>query len=193
MASQYVIDLGYNDDLTTVIKKVNHNFKAVMGQQSKQAQIESEDAANVVAQIVGDAVDDLVDLINHEADLRAAGDNDLDNAIEAVDDKFDDYTPTTNLARTVLPYSHDDVLWIIENNTVSEVMKKTNVSGYTDLVVRCVGEDGNPCYTPLVLIPEDSYQNYIANGKTFKMQINTSDNGRLWWVVPAGKWELWMR
>ena len=31
MASQYVIDLGYNDDLTTVIKKVNHNFKAVVG------------------------------------------------------------------------------------------------------------------------------------------------------------------
>ena len=193
MASQYVIDLGYNDDLTTVIKKVNHNFKAVVGQQSKQAQIEAGDATEIVAGIVGDAVDDLVSMINHEADLRSGGDQDLENAIETLDDKFDDYTPTTNLARTVLPYSHDDVLWVIENNTVGEVMKKTNVSGYSDLVVRCVGEDGNPCYTPLALVPKDSYQNYTANGKTFKMQINTSDNGRLWWVVPAGKWELWMR
>lgn len=193
MASQYVIDLGYNDDLTTVIKKVNHNFKAITGQQAKQAQIDAGDATEIVAGIVGDAVDDLVDLIDHEADLRVAGDNDLDNAIEAVDDKFDDYTPTANLARTVLPYSHDDVLWVIENNTVGEVMKKTSVTGYHDLVVRCVGEDGNPCYTPLALVPKDSYQNYTANGKTFKMQINTSDNGRLWWVVPAGKWELWMR
>lgn len=193
MASQYVIDLGYNDDLTTVIKKVNHNFKAVVGQQSKQAQIDAGDATEIIAGVVGDAVDDLVDLIDHEADLRAGADQDLENAIEAVDDKFDDYTPTTNLVRTVLPYSHDDVLWVIENNTVGEVMKKTNVSGYSDLVVRCVGEDGNPCYTPLALVPKDSYQNYTANGKTFKMQINTSDNGRLWWVVPAGKWELWMR
>lgn len=193
MASQYVIDLGYNDDLTTVIKKVNHNFKAITGQQAKQAQIDAGDYTDLIASLVGQAVDDLVDMINHEAYLRSGADQDLDNAIEAVDDKFDDYTPTTNLARTVLPYSHDDVLWVIENNTVGEVMKKTNVSGYTDLVVRCVGENGNPCYTPLALVPNDSYQNYTANGKTFKMQINTSDNGRLWWVVPAGKWELWMR
>lgn len=193
MASQYVIDLGYNDDLTTVIKKVNHNFKAITGQQAKQAQIDAGDYTDLIASLVGQAVDDLVDMISHEADLRIAGDSDLDNAIETVDDKFDNYTPTTDLVQAVLPYSHDDILWVIENNTVGEVMKKTNISGYTDLVVRCVGEDGNPCYTPLALIPEDSYQDYTANGKTFKMQINTSDNGRLWWVVPAGKWELWMR
>lgn len=193
MASIYVIDLGYNDDLTTVIKKVNHNFKAIAGQQAKQAQIDAGDYTDLIASLVGQAVDDLVDMINHEAYLRSGADQDLENTIETVDDKFDDYTPTTNLVQAVLPYSHDDILWVIENNTVGEVMKKTNVSGYTDLVVRCVGEDGNPCYTPIVLIPEDSYQNYTANGKTFKMQINTSDNGRLWWVVPAGKWELWMR
>lgn len=84
MASQYVIDLGYNDDLTTVIKKVNHNFKAVVGQQSKQAQIEAGDATEIVAGVVGDAVDGLVDLINHEADLRADGDQDLENAIETL-------------------------------------------------------------------------------------------------------------
>lgn len=88
MASQYVIDLGYNDDLTTVIKKVNHNFKAVIGQQTKQAQIDSEDAANIVAQIVGDAVDDLVDQIEHEADLREAADDDLEDAIETLDNSL---------------------------------------------------------------------------------------------------------
>jgi len=193
MASIYVIDLGYNDDLQTVIKKVNHNFKAVMGQQSKQAQIDAGDYTDLIASLVGQAVDDLVDMINHEAGLRISGDQDLENSIETVDDKFDNYTPTTGLAQAVLPYSHDDILWVIENNTVGEVMKKTSVTGYHDLVVRCVGEDGNPCYTPLQLIPKDSYQNYTANGKTFKMQINTSDNNRLWWVVPAGTWELWMR
>lgn len=84
MASQYVIDLGYNDDLTTVIKKVNHNFKAVVGQQSKQAQIDAGDATEIIAGVVGDAVDGLVDLINHEADLRAGGDQDLENAIETL-------------------------------------------------------------------------------------------------------------
>lgn len=84
MASQYVIDLGYNDDLTTVIKKVNHNFKAVVGQQSKQAQIDAGDTTEIVAGVVGDAVDDLVNLINHEADLRADGDQDLENAIETL-------------------------------------------------------------------------------------------------------------
>lgn len=84
MASQYVIDLGYNDDLTTVIKKVNHNFKAVVGQQSKQAQIDAGDATEIVAGVVGDAVDDLVSMINHEADLRAGGDQDLENAIETL-------------------------------------------------------------------------------------------------------------
>lgn len=97
MASQYVIDLGYNDDLTTVIKKVNHNFKAVVGQQSKQAQIDAGDATEIVAGIVGDAVDDLVDLIDHEADLRSGGDQDLENAIETLDDKFDDYVKTDDL------------------------------------------------------------------------------------------------
>ena len=84
MASQYVIDLGYNDDLTTVIKKVNHNFKAIVGQQSKQAQIDAGDATEIIAGVVGDAVDDLVDLIDHEADLRAGADQDLENAIETL-------------------------------------------------------------------------------------------------------------
>lgn len=186
MASIYIIDLGYNDDLATVIKKVNHNFKAVTGQQTKQAQIDSEEAAEAVAKIVGDAVDDLVDQIEHEADLREAADDDIEDEIELVRQSI----PTKS---SFLTYDHDDILWVIENNTVGEVMKKTSVAGYHDLVVRCVGEDGNPCYTPLQLIPKDSYQNYTANGKTFKMQINTSDNNRLWWVVPAGTWELWMR
>lgn len=168
------------------------------------------DATEEWNQNLGDAVDDLVQQIGDEATARSDKDGDLEDAIETVDNKFADYTMTADLAAVAtsgdyddldnkpvasdfLAYSHDDILWVIENNTVGEVMKKTDVSGYTDLVVRCVGEDGNPCYTPLALIPEDSYQNYTANGKTFKMQINASDNRRLWWVVPAGKWELWMR
>lgn len=84
MASQYVIDLGYNDDLQTVIKKVNHNFKAVMGQQSKQAQIDAGDAAEVVADIVGDAVEDLVGQIENEANARTHADEDLEDAIETL-------------------------------------------------------------------------------------------------------------
>lgn len=206
MASQFVIDINSNDDLSTVIRKCNANFKAIMSQYAKQRQIDNND----ISTDIGDAVDDLVAAISHEADLRIAGDQALDNAIGVVDGKFTDYTPTSNLAAVAtsgdysdltnkptasdyLEYSHDDLLWKIENNTVGEVMKKTDITGYTDLVVRCAGEDGNPCYTPLVLIPKDSYQNYTANGKTFKMEINTSDNNRLWWVVPTGTWELWMR
>lgn len=200
MANKGVLLFANNDNLETVIKKCNTNFKMVLTQMSQQDSLALQnqevfegEIEDLVSQAVGDAVDDLVDLIEDEADTRSQEDQDLEDAIETVDNKFANYTLTTDLARVVLPYSHDDILWVIENNTVGEVMKKTDVSGYTDLVVRCVGEDGNPCYTPLVLIPEDSYQNYTANGKTFKMQINTSDNGRLWWVVPAGKWELWMR
>lgn len=110
MASQYVIDLGYNDDLTTVIKKVNHNFKAITGQQAKQAQIDASDYTDLIASLVGQAVDDLVDMINHEANLRASGDQDLENSIETVDDKFDDYTKTADLATIATSGSYDDLV-----------------------------------------------------------------------------------
>lgn len=200
MGSKYVLDINSNDDLSKVIKKCNSNFKAIVSQievnvknNSRNREEDHDEIEEDISQAIGEAVDDLVRSIDDEALIRAGKDNDLEDAIRTVDNKFANYTLTTDLVGVVLPYSHDDILWVIENNTVGEVMKKTDVSGYTDLVVRCVGENGNPCYTPLVLIPEDSYQDYTANGKTFKMQINTLDNGRLWWVVPAGKWELWMR
>lgn len=217
MASKGVLLLGNTDSLDVVIKKCNTNFQAILTQQSQSETIAKQSQESAAEQIVeevmdaiGDAVGDLVQQIEDEADTRSRADEDLEDAIETVDNKFDDYTKTSDMAAVAtsgdyddltnkptasdyLTYSHDDILWKIENNTVGEVMKKTDVTGYTDLVVRCVGEDGNPCYTPLVLIPKDSYQNYTANGKTFKMEINTSDNNRLWWVVPTGTWELWMR
>ena len=182
MASIYIIDIGINDELTTVIKKCNANFKTIMGQQSKQDQIYDSD----IEKEISDAVTDLVQAIDAEAETRRLADEDLGNAIDLVRQSI----PTK---ANMLPYVNDDLLWVINNTTVGEVMKKTDVSGYYDLIVRCVGENGNPCYTPLNLIPKDSYQNYTANGKTFKMMINTSDNNRLWWVVPNGTWELWMR
>lgn len=43
MASHYVIDIGHNDDLQTVIRKCNENFKTIMSQQFKQSQINAED------------------------------------------------------------------------------------------------------------------------------------------------------
>lgn len=110
MASQYVIDLGYNDDLTTVIKKVNHNFKAITGQQAKQAQIDAGDYTDLIASLVGQAVDDLVDMINHEAYLRSGADQDLENAIETVDDKFDDYTKTVDFATVATSGNYDDLV-----------------------------------------------------------------------------------
>ena len=90
-----VLLLSNKDNLETVVKKCNANFKAVLTQQS---QVESnvsqgqdilmEEVDEKIATAVGGAVDSLVADIGQEANARAQGDLDLQNAIGTVDGKI---------------------------------------------------------------------------------------------------------
>lgn len=106
MASQFVIDINSNDELPAVIRKCNANFKAIMSQYAKQRQIDNGD----ISDDIGDATQGLIQVINHETDLRIAGDQALNNAIGVVDDKFDNYTPTADLATVATTGSYADLI-----------------------------------------------------------------------------------
>ena len=100
MATRYIIDINHNDDLMTVIKKCNRNFKVIVGQQSKLDQIEANDASdavsNIVSGAVGEAVDSLVGQIESEARARRNADEDILNIIENIGPGTNDYTQLIN-------------------------------------------------------------------------------------------------
>lgn len=183
MASQYVIDLGYNDDLTTVIKKVNHNFKAVMGQQTKQAQIDSEEAAEVVAEIVGDAVADLVAAIGHEADLRIAGDNDLDNAIDGVSDNLG---LLEQKVANLLKWTH--VKTEDTRGTTVFTPSIIDLTGVSELCVLSSSATGNGvAIVPIAALEDSGWSSFITStNKIFKARTEASpanvsfDSGCVW-------------
>lgn len=85
MATRYIIDINHNDDLQTVIRKCNRNFKVIVGQQSKLDQIEANDASDAVSNIVsgaiGEAVDSLNVIIASEANTRRLADQDIQRSI----------------------------------------------------------------------------------------------------------------
>lgn len=100
MATRYIIDINHNDDLMTVIKKCNRNFKVIVGQQSKLDQIEANDASdavsNIVSGAVGEAVDSLVGQIESEARARRSADEDILNIIENIGPGTNDYNQLIN-------------------------------------------------------------------------------------------------
>lgn len=85
MATRYIIDINHNDDLQTVIRKCNRNFKVIVGQQSKLDQIEANNASdavsNIVSGAVGEAVDSLNVIIASEANARRLADQDIQRSI----------------------------------------------------------------------------------------------------------------
>lgn len=78
--ANYVLDIGSNDDLSTVIKKCNTNFKSVLTQISTQAQNSSDE----VYGDIGDAIDGLLQVIDQEAGIRKQKDKDLENELETL-------------------------------------------------------------------------------------------------------------
>ena len=101
MTTRYILNIGNNDELHTVIKKCNTNFKSIMSQvekTSKNGSRQLEDGIENITEGIGEAINDVVRQLGEEAELRRTGDEDLSDAIETVDDKFADYTKTTDLA-----------------------------------------------------------------------------------------------
>lgn len=68
MASRSIINLNNNDDLITVIKKCNTNFKLIISQSTKQGQIQMDDLNNTIM--------DINDEINNLAPVATSGDYD---------------------------------------------------------------------------------------------------------------------
>lgn len=96
MATKGILQLNNNDNLETVIKKCNTNFKSVLTQQSQQEtqarQQQDEFEVDVqelvedtVTEAVGQAVTSINERIDTEAQTRSQGDLDLGGAIEALD------------------------------------------------------------------------------------------------------------
>ena len=94
MATRYIIDIHHTDDLQTVIKKCNRNFKVIVGQQSKLDQIEANDTSdavsNIVSGAVGEAVDSLNSTIASEANARRQADQDIQRSISDLRDDLPD-------------------------------------------------------------------------------------------------------
>lgn len=117
MASKGALLLANNDNLETVIKKCNTNFKAILTQQSqaetiaRQSQESStEQITEEVAEAVGQAVDSMIGRIGDEARIRSSADQDLEDAIETVDGKFADYTLTADLAAVATSGDYNDLI-----------------------------------------------------------------------------------
>lgn len=87
MAS-FIVNINHNDNLETVIKKCNSNFKAMIAQLKQQAKIAKRDTEveteGYIAEAIGESAGDLVALIEDEAELRRQGDEGLGDAIEAL-------------------------------------------------------------------------------------------------------------
>lgn len=76
MAYQYVVDINHNDDLPTVIRKCNENFKAILAQRSKISQIETNDYST--------AIEDLGNAIASESLIRSQDDDILQGEIDTL-------------------------------------------------------------------------------------------------------------
>lgn len=102
MASRCIIDINNNDDLTTVIRKCNRNFRVIVGQQVKQDQIDAMDSSGAISdQIsssVGEAVDSLIQVIESEANARRSKDDDLEDAIDDLRNDIADLVEAAVLA-----------------------------------------------------------------------------------------------
>jgi len=110
MGSRYILDINSNDELHSVIKKCNSNFKAIVGQlelQTKNDKRTRDQDKQDTESAIEDAVDDATEEWNQE--LGDAVD-DLVDAIEAVDDKFDNYTKTEDLAAVALSGDYNDLI-----------------------------------------------------------------------------------
>lgn len=92
MSTRYIIDINNNDDLNTVIRKCNRNFKVIVGQQVKQDQINEID----ITSSIGEAVDSLVGQIESEARARRNADEDIYNIIENIGPGTSDYNQLVN-------------------------------------------------------------------------------------------------
>lgn len=108
--------LSNNDNLETVIKKCNTNFKSVLIQQKQSESLASQsqetfegEIEELVAEKIGEAVDSLVETINSEANTRSRKDDDLEDAIETVDNKFANYTLSTDLAAVATSGDYNDL------------------------------------------------------------------------------------
>lgn len=116
MASNGMLLLSNNDNLETVIKKCNTNFRSVLVQQKQSESLASQsqevfegEIEELVAEKIGEAVDSLVETINAEANTRSEKDDDLEDAIETVDNKFANYTPSTDLAAVATSGDYSDL------------------------------------------------------------------------------------
>lgn len=109
MGSRYILDINSNDELHSVIKKCNSNFKAIVGQlelQTKNDKRTRDQDKQDTSDAIDDAVSDATEEWNQE--LGDAVD-DLVDAIGTVDDKFDNYTKTEDLAAVALSGDYDDL------------------------------------------------------------------------------------
>ena len=109
MAQSGFLQLNNNDDLSKVIRKCNTNFRALATQKQQQDRINAQ-AADDTADAIGEALSDIVGLIDSEANTRRGADNDLENAIETVDGKFGDYTKTEDLAAVATSGDYNDLI-----------------------------------------------------------------------------------
>lgn len=80
MSYQYIIDLNHNDELPVVIRKCNENFRAILSQRSKIAQIDNSIINNNIAEVV----DDFEGLLAEEAEARENKDEDLQDQIDDI-------------------------------------------------------------------------------------------------------------
>lgn len=116
MANKGVLLLSNKDNLETVVKKCNTNFKAVLTQQSQSEKIASraqetlaEEIVEEVTEAVGEAIDSLIQRIEDEGTTRSTRDQELENEIETIDRKFADYTLTTDLAGVATSGEYNDL------------------------------------------------------------------------------------
>lgn len=89
MANTYLVDLGYNDTLQDVIRKVNSNFRRLSSNNAQQMQSgirqEAERTDNVIAGVIGEVN---AAVANGLAEIDSKVDESVDTAVKKAENKI---------------------------------------------------------------------------------------------------------
>jgi len=84
MPRQYLIDLESNDNLDTVIKKANHNFKALTSSTNRRSQIQQAETENFIEGAFSTLSDDVADELAAERAARYDEDVRINDRIDSL-------------------------------------------------------------------------------------------------------------
>ena len=173
---QYFLDINANDDLLTVIKKCNTNFKTILTQQQQQSKAGQQEFEEQISHDIGEAVDEVVNLINQEAGYRRSGDDSLSGEIQAL---------RTALANA---FTWVEIVNVDTTSAQSFTDRSFNINNYREIFVT----DGvDQRIFQKIALPTSQSTYTLDTNKQFKLRIQSSTLSAS--LAPGAKWKIYAR